>query len=267
MKSPAAFNLNQYLDRVCARVDAALDKLLPPETAAPPTIHKAMRYSIFAGGKRIRPVLCLAACEAVGDNVLVTGQVVHDLFRLQINRHKMLKKNTRKSLYTRPAEMEPLLPGSENPRLPAQTLALIRGAEQLGSSLHPITRAQVADLLRSMNSYYSNLLEGHRTKPRDIDAALRRDFSSNPAQRSLQVQHLAHMEVQAEMETRLRDMPADEICSRQFLCWLHEEFYRRLPEEFCQLEDDRGKVHKVQPGTLRHSEVSVGRHLAPARGG
>ncbi len=47
-------------------MDAALDKLLPPETAAPPTIHKAMRYSIFAGGKRIRPVLCLAACEAVG---------------------------------------------------------------------------------------------------------------------------------------------------------------------------------------------------------
>jgi geranylgeranyl diphosphate synthase type II len=48
------------------RVDAALDNLLPPETAAPPTIHKAMRYSVFAGGKRIRPVLCLAACEAVG---------------------------------------------------------------------------------------------------------------------------------------------------------------------------------------------------------
>jgi len=66
LKSPAIFNLNQYLDRVCTRVDAALDKLLPPETAAPPTIHKAMRYSIFAGGKRIRPVLCLAACEAVG---------------------------------------------------------------------------------------------------------------------------------------------------------------------------------------------------------
>ena len=66
MRSPVAFNLDQYLDRTCRHVDAALDKLLPPETAAPPTIHKAMRYSIFAGGKRIRPVLCLAACEAVG---------------------------------------------------------------------------------------------------------------------------------------------------------------------------------------------------------
>lgn len=60
------FNLDEYLSRISARVDAALDRLLPPATAAPPTIHKAMRYSIFAGGKRIRPVLCLAACQAVG---------------------------------------------------------------------------------------------------------------------------------------------------------------------------------------------------------
>jgi geranylgeranyl diphosphate synthase type II len=60
------FNLDHYLDKTGVRINAALDKLLPPETAQPPTIHKAMRYSIFAGGKRIRPVLTLAACEAVG---------------------------------------------------------------------------------------------------------------------------------------------------------------------------------------------------------
>jgi geranylgeranyl diphosphate synthase type II len=59
-------NLDQYLDRVGARVNVALDKLLPAENTEPATIHKAMRYSIFAGGKRIRPVLCLAGCEAVG---------------------------------------------------------------------------------------------------------------------------------------------------------------------------------------------------------
>lgn len=68
MKSPAAFDLKRYLDRTCARVDAALHRLLPAESAPPPTIHKAMRYSIFAGGKRIRPILCLAACEAVDGN-------------------------------------------------------------------------------------------------------------------------------------------------------------------------------------------------------
>ena len=59
------FDLDHYLDRVGARVNAALDKMLPRAAAEPPTIHKAMRYSLFAGGKRIRPVLCLAACETV----------------------------------------------------------------------------------------------------------------------------------------------------------------------------------------------------------
>ncbi len=60
------FNLDQYLDTTGKRINIALNKLLPPESTQPPTIHKAMRYSIFAGGKRIRPVLTLAACEAVG---------------------------------------------------------------------------------------------------------------------------------------------------------------------------------------------------------
>jgi geranylgeranyl diphosphate synthase type II len=47
-------------------VDNALDALLPAEDTLPATLHKAMRYSVFAGGKRIRPILALAACEAVG---------------------------------------------------------------------------------------------------------------------------------------------------------------------------------------------------------
>ena len=48
------------------RVDAELDRLLPLETAPPGTIHRAMRYSLFAGGKRIRPILCLEAARTVG---------------------------------------------------------------------------------------------------------------------------------------------------------------------------------------------------------
>jgi geranylgeranyl diphosphate synthase type II len=66
MSQPGHFNLDHYLDRVGARINTALDRLVPPATTAPATIHKAMRYSLFAGGKRIRPVLTLAACEAVG---------------------------------------------------------------------------------------------------------------------------------------------------------------------------------------------------------
>ena len=60
------FDIHAYLDRGSRLVDAALDRLLPPETARPPGLHKAMRYSIFAGGKRLRPILAMAAAEAVG---------------------------------------------------------------------------------------------------------------------------------------------------------------------------------------------------------
>src|ERR1035438_9859416 len=176
----------------------------------------------------------------------------------------MTSKAAIKTLYDHSSDMEPLLATEGDSKATALALALIRGAERLRASLHPTTRKLVADMVRSMNSYYSNLIEGHRTRPRDIDAAIRKDFSANPVQRSLQIQHLAHMEVQAEMEARLPAMAAGEVCSAEFLCWLHEGFYRRLPEEFRKLEDEKAKVHEVQPGKLRESEVSVGRNMAPA---
>jgi geranylgeranyl diphosphate synthase type II len=57
--------LKEYLAAETARIDRALDRLVPPETEPPETIHKAMRYSLFAGGKRIRPLLCLEAARTV----------------------------------------------------------------------------------------------------------------------------------------------------------------------------------------------------------
>ncbi|MFA7405426.1 MAG: polyprenyl synthetase family protein [Pelobacteraceae bacterium] len=62
-------DLKVYLTEQCARIDAALDRFLPKETELPHSVHKAMRYSVFAGGKRVRPILMLAACQAVGGTV------------------------------------------------------------------------------------------------------------------------------------------------------------------------------------------------------
>jgi geranylgeranyl diphosphate synthase type II len=59
-------NIEQYISESRNAVDACLQRLLPPESARPATIHKAMRYSVFAGGKRVRPILALAAGESVG---------------------------------------------------------------------------------------------------------------------------------------------------------------------------------------------------------
>jgi geranylgeranyl diphosphate synthase type II len=62
-------DLKTYLATRAAEVDAALDQFLPKAKVRPATIHAAMRYSVFAGGKRLRPVLCLAAAEACGGEV------------------------------------------------------------------------------------------------------------------------------------------------------------------------------------------------------
>ena len=59
-------NLDDYISERIARIDAELDRILPAGERLPASLHQAMRYSIFAGGKRIRPLLMIAACEAVG---------------------------------------------------------------------------------------------------------------------------------------------------------------------------------------------------------
>jgi len=63
------FDLNRYVEAQCQRVNRALDKSLPSARTKPATLHQAMRYSLFAGGKRLRPVLCLAAAQACGGGI------------------------------------------------------------------------------------------------------------------------------------------------------------------------------------------------------
>jgi len=62
-------DFQSYLNRQTDRINRTLERLAPPETEPPETIHKAMRYSLFAGGKRIRPILALAAAEACDRSV------------------------------------------------------------------------------------------------------------------------------------------------------------------------------------------------------
>jgi len=62
-------DLKTYITERCALIDAALHRFIPSEVTSPATIHKAMRHSMFAGGKRLRPILCLAAAEACGGDL------------------------------------------------------------------------------------------------------------------------------------------------------------------------------------------------------
>jgi geranylgeranyl diphosphate synthase type II len=61
--------LDEYIQQQCRDVDVALDRHVPQEAELPSSIHKAMRYSLFAGGKRVRPILCISAAQAIADEV------------------------------------------------------------------------------------------------------------------------------------------------------------------------------------------------------
>jgi len=171
---------------------------------------------------------------------------------------------TETALYTNISQMEPLLPAATDSSLSDLAIEVIRRSAGLSTALHPLTRQTVIELVRSMNSYYSNLIEGHNTHPVDIERALANDYSHDPAKRVMQMESAAHVEVQKLIETRVRENPAEDICAQAFLCWVHSEFYARLPDEFRHVQTPEGATRQVIPGELRRDEVTVGRHLAPA---
>ncbi len=161
-----------------------------------------------------------------------------------------------------PAAAEPYMPTEGTEALENRAFDLAREASEFSGQLHPVVRHSVAELVRSMNCYYSNLIEGHNTHPRDIDRALAEDYSSDPRKRDLQLEARAHIEVQ-----RMIDVGAHSTAppaSRAFIEWTHREFCARLPESFLTVENpDTGERLKVVPGELRRRSVAIGRHIPP----
>jgi Fic family protein len=166
--------------------------------------------------------------------------------------------------FNNPADMEPLVPTDRNSILLPRAIQLIKAAAELSQYYAPETRRAIAELVRSMNGYYSNLIEGHRTRPIDIEAALAQSFSSDPNRRENQMLHLAHLETQRQLEQRLRDEPAVSLFSPEFICWIHRKFYSCLPDSLRQVLDKDDKTYPVNPGEIRKYDVHVGRHLAPS---
>lgn len=158
--------------------------------------------------------------------------------------------------------MEPMLPPESSSELSDLVLDLTGKSKGLSGTLNRTVQAAVGDLVRSMNCYYSNLIEGHDTHPRDIDRALSGDFATEPRQRALQHEALAHIEVQKLIDEG-RD-PQVAPASRRYVLWLHKEFCDRLPDEMRWVENpDTRKRIAVVPGKLRDGMVTVGRHVPP----
>jgi hypothetical protein len=165
------------------------------------------------------------------------------------------------SFYTKISEMDPMMPTDPLGGLENLAIEVIRKSAAISAAVHPVTRRGIAELVRKMNSYYSNLMEGHNTHPVDIDRAMREDFSKDPVKRARQLESKAHIEVQKLIESRIEDFPEAVITSKDFLCWIHKEFYERMPEEYLIVKRPDGKTEKVIPGKIREIEVEVGRHF------
>lgn len=161
-----------------------------------------------------------------------------------------------------PRLMEPLLPPEGTKVLEDLAVELVSAAAGLAGKLSDDTVRAVSALIRSMNCYYSNLIEGHQTHPVDIERALKGDYSSEPRKRDLQHEAFAHIEVQAMIDSQSRG--AAEVARADFIIWLHREFCSRLPAELLQNRDPKtGKEVAVVPGEFRNNEVLIGAHLAP----
>lgn len=157
--------------------------------------------------------------------------------------------------------MEPMIPEESTDVLDNLAMELTGKAHQLAGQIHPTVQESIGNLVRSMNCYYSNFIEGHDTHPRDIERALVQDFSTKPKQRALQREAKAHIEVQKIID---ESPGGPNIASTDYVCWLHREFCNRLSEEMLWTEDpDTKRKVKVIPGELRNEIVTVGRHIPP----
>jgi len=167
------------------------------------------------------------------------------------------------SIYRNPAAMEPLMPTYGKDILREYAFEISKKAGALHGSVHPVIQKSLIEVARINNCYYSNLIEGHHTNPFDIERALKKDYSKDPSKRMLQQESIAHIEVQKKIEEKLEENADVNLFGKDFICWIHGEFYNHLPEDFLTIKDERGKECKIIPGQLRKENVTVGRHLAP----
>lgn len=161
---------------------------------------------------------------------------------------------------------EPLMVSEGSPAragLNDLVLELAEKSAAFRSGLPPSISEALADLVRAMNCYYSNLIEGHDTHPIDIERAMRNDYSADPKKRNLQLEAKAHVAVQKWIdETGMAEPTAPAS-----IIELHRRFCDLLPPELLFVEKPAtGEKILVVPGELRTSYVEVGRHIAISPG-
>ena len=166
-----------------------------------------------------------------------------------------------------PGLFEPLMIGegtAARARLSDLAFDLAGASARLVGQLPPSLGASLANLIRAMNCYYSNLIEGHKTHPVDIERALNDDHSTDPVKRDLQLEAKAHIAVQKWLDDNTSD---NTPTSPEGICDIHRRFCTQLPPDLlCMVRPETGEKVSVIPGVLRTEDVRVGRHIAISPG-
>jgi Fic family protein len=184
-----------------------------------------------------------------------------------------LKPDTKEDIVTAPdrgesiAMLEPLLIGETSRhrgKLTDMALELAQKAAGFRRSLPESLLASLADLVRAMNCYYSNLIEGHDTHPIDIERALKNDYSKDAHKRDLQLEAKAHIAVQEWID---RGGLKGRAVTSEGIRETHRRFCELLPEDLLWVEDPEKKERvRVVAGELRKRDVVVGTHVAVSAG-
>lgn len=163
--------------------------------------------------------------------------------------------------------MEPMRIAEGSPRRAELTdlaLELARRSEGFRRSLPHSLVASLATLVRAMNCYYSNLIEGHDTHPIDIERAIKGDYSGDARKRDLQLEARAHIAVQEWIDSGALGERATTAAA---VCETHRRFCDQLPEELLWVEESRsGEKIRVIPGELRTRDTKVGEHISISPG-
>lgn len=161
--------------------------------------------------------------------------------------------------------IEPCLFGENIPTKTSDlVIDLVGKSSILSAWLNPKTAESLSSIVRIMNCYYSNLIEGHNTKLQDIERALNSDFEDDE-KINLQFEALAHIEVQSKIDQMYMHGKLANPTSIEFILWLHKEFYNNATEEMLTIKSDDRSI-LMEAGSFRSTNehnVIVGRHIPP----
>jgi Fic family protein len=165
-------------------------------------------------------------------------------------------------------DFTPLLPNDNNGNIDSELLTMaedlcIQSAQLIGSHA-PQVLYGMRELLRKVNSYYSNQIESEGTHPIDIDRATREEFSEDSKEKQLQQLSLVHIAVQKYVEQYFEEEDKNPF-SKTFILDVHHKLYSH-PDmaPFLKIKDIQNQTTiKMIPGQLRERDVRIGQHIAP----